>query len=79
MNSTLLKGYFERLASLENEKKSLQEFIKEAYKEAKDEGFDILVMKEALRLAKMNPTQRANYDQLLTIYENALGKDIVVD
>ncbi len=40
-----LKGYIERIEKLEEEKKEVQDHIREVYVKAADSGFDVKVMK----------------------------------
>ena len=40
-----LKSFIERLENLEDEKRAVQEQIKEVFAEAKGEGFDVKVLK----------------------------------
>jgi len=68
-----LKAYVERIERLEEEKKNLAEDIREIYKEAKMEGFDIKVMRKVISLRKMDTEDRVMQEELLDIYKHALG------
>ena len=48
---------------------------KEIYAEAKGNGFDPKVMRQVLRLRKMNPADRAETEFLLESYKAALGME----
>lgn len=61
------------MENLEEEKRAVAEQIKEVYAEAKGEGFDVKVMRIIVRLRRMRPHERAEQDELLEIYETALG------
>lgn len=68
-----LKSFIERLENLEDEKRAVQEQIKEVFAEAKGEGFDIPTMRQVLRLRRMKPHVRAEQNELLEVYLAALG------
>ena len=56
--SERLQSFVERLERLEEEKAALSEDIKEVYSEAKSGGFDIKIMRQIVRLRKMNTADR---------------------
>jgi uncharacterized protein (UPF0335 family) len=68
-----LKSFIERLENLEDEKRAVQEQIKEVFAEAKGEGFDLPTMRQVLRLRRMKPHVRAEQNELLEVYLAALG------
>ena len=71
--SERLQSFVERLERLEEEKVALSEDIKEVYSEAKSGGFDIKIMRQIVRLRKMNTADRREQEELLDLYKNALG------
>ena len=71
--SERLQAFVERLERLEEEKTALSEDIKEVYSEAKSGGFDIKIMRQIVRLRKMNTADRREQEELLDLYKNALG------
>ena len=71
--SERLQSFVERLERLEEEKAALSEDIKEVYSEAKSGGFDIKIMRQIVRLRKMNTADRREQEELLDFYKNALG------
>ena len=71
--SERLQSFVERLERLEEEKMALSEDIKEVYSEAKSGGFDIKIMRQIVRLRKMNTADRREQEELLDLYKNALG------
>ena len=71
--SERLQSFVERLERLEEEKAALSEDIKEVYSEAKSGGFDIKIMRQIVRLRKMNNADRREQEELLDLYKNALG------
>tara|TARA_B100000780_G_C20689850_1_gene274408 strand:- start:99 stop:341 length:243 start_codon:yes stop_codon:yes gene_type:complete len=71
--SERLKALIERIERLEEEKKALAEDIKEVFAEAKSAGFDVKVMRQLIRLRKMDPADRNEMEEILTIYMRAVG------
>ena len=71
--SERLQSFVERLERLEEEKTALSADIKEVYSEAKSGGFDIKIMRQIVRLRKMNTADRQEQEELLDLYKNALG------
>ncbi|EEH11790.1 DUF2312 domain-containing protein [Wolbachia endosymbiont of Muscidifurax uniraptor] len=68
-----LKGYIERIEKLEQEKRDVQGHIRDVYAKAADEGWDIKVMKQIIRLRKMDDDDREEQEILLDTYKRALG------
>ena len=71
--SDRLKAFIERIERLEEEKKALAEDIKEVYSEAKAAGFDVKIMRQLIRLRQMDPQDRQEMEEVLSIYLRALG------
>ena len=68
-----LKQYITRIEKLEEEKAETGETIRDAYAEAKSNGFDPKVMKELIKLRKMDPNERDEKAAVLELYKGALG------
>ncbi|WP_143689880.1 DUF2312 domain-containing protein [Wolbachia endosymbiont of Nilaparvata lugens] len=68
-----LKSYIERIEKLEQEKRDVQDHIRDVYVKAADEGWDIKVMKQIIRLRKMDDDDREEQEILLDTYKRALG------
>lgn len=68
-----LKSFIERIERLEEEKKGIGDDIKEIYAEAKGTGFDTKIMRQILRLRKMDTADRQEQETLLELYKQALG------
>lgn len=68
-----LKGYIERIEKLEQEKKDVQDHIRNVYAKAADNGWDTKVMKQIIRLRKMDDDDREEQEILLDTYKRALG------
>ena len=70
-----LRTIIERIERLEEEKKALSEDIREVYSEAKGAGFDVKVIRQLVRLRKMDATDRSEMEQVLEVYKRALGME----
>ena len=68
-----LRSFIERIEHLEDEKKEVQEQIKDLYSEAKSSGFDVKIMRQIVRLRKMQEHDRAEQEEMLDIYKSAIG------
>lgn len=68
-----LRSYVERIERLEEEKAALTADIREVYAEAKGNGFDAKVMRQVVRLRKMDRDDRQEQETLLDLYKQALG------
>ncbi len=68
-----LRAFIERIERLEEEKKDVQEQIKEVFSEAKGVGFDTRIMRQLLRLRRLRDADRSEQEELLEIYKAAIG------
>lgn len=68
-----LRSFVERIERLEEEKAALTADTREVYAEAKGEGFDTKVMRQVIRLRKMDREDRQEQEELLDLYKSALG------
>lgn len=68
-----LRSYIERIERLEEEKKALADDIKDIYAEAKSTGFDVKIIRQIVRLRKMDENDRQEQEALLDLYTHALG------
>jgi uncharacterized protein (UPF0335 family) len=71
-----LRSFIERIERLEEEKKTLADDIKEVYSEAKGTGFDTKVMRQVIRLRKMESADRQEQEAMLDLYLSALGMKV---
>lgn len=67
-----LKSFVERIERLEEEKAALAADIREVYSEAKSTGFDVKILRQVIRLNKMDNNDRAEQEALLDLYLRAL-------
>lgn len=65
----------ERIERLNEEKKGIQEDIKDVYAEAKAVGYDPKILREVIKLRKMRPDDRQEMEAVLDAYMAALGME----
>ena len=70
-----LRSYIERIERLEAEKTALTSDIREIFSEAKGNGFDIKIMRQIVRLRRMDRQDRLEQEELLAISQHAIGMD----
>ena len=68
-----LKSFVERVERLEEERRALGNDIKEVYAEAKGNGFDPKIMRQVIRLRRMDKDDLDEQETLLDVYRRALG------
>lgn len=71
-----LKSFIERIERLEEEKSGIAADIKEVYSEAKGTGFEVKIMRQIVRLRKMEVESRREQAELLDMYARALGMQV---
>ncbi|MBB5518853.1 DUF2312 domain-containing protein [Amphiplicatus metriothermophilus] len=69
-----LRSFIERVERLEEEKAAIAGDIKEVYAEAKGEGYDTKILRQVIRLRKMDRAERQEQEALLELYLSALGE-----
>ena len=67
-----LRSLIERIERLEEEKKGLNNDIRDVFAEAKSAGFDVKIMRIVLKLRKMNVADRDEQENLTELYRKAL-------
>ena len=70
-----LKSFVERIERLEEEKQALAGDIREVYSEAKGTGFDVRILRQIIRLRKMDASDRNEMEELLDVYKRALDME----
>jgi uncharacterized protein (UPF0335 family) len=68
-----LRLLIERIERLEEEKKGITDDIKDVYNEGKAVGYDAKIMRQVVRLRKMQPDDRREMETILDLYKAALG------
>ena len=68
-----LRLFIERVERLEEEKKGIADDVRDVYAEAKAQGYDPKIMRQIVRLRKMQPHDRQEMEAVLETYKAALG------
>lgn len=68
-----LRSFIERIERLEEEKSALSADIREVYSEAKGQGFDTKIMRQVVRIRKLDSADRQEQEAVLDLYLSALG------
>jgi uncharacterized protein (UPF0335 family) len=68
-----LRAFIERVERLEEEKTALTADIREIYSEAKGSGFDTKIMRQVVRLRKLDKADFQQHEELLETYMKAMG------
>ncbi len=68
-----LRSIVERIERLEEEKAALAEDIREVYSEAKGNGYDVKILRQIVRLRKLDSGDRQEQEAILETYKAALG------
>lgn len=67
-----LKSVVERIEKLNEDLSGIKADIKEIYKEAKDDGFDVKVLKDIIKMRKKDKDELAEQDEIVRLYRSAL-------
>jgi uncharacterized protein (UPF0335 family) len=70
-----LRQFIERIERLEEEKKGIQDDIKDIYAEAKGTGYDPKIIRRIVSLRKKDKEERQEEEELLELYKAALGME----
>jgi uncharacterized protein (UPF0335 family) len=68
-----LRSLIERIERLEEEKAALSADVREVYSEAKGYGFDAKIIRQVVRLRKLDRADRQEQEAILDLYLAALG------
>ena len=68
-----LKSFIERIERLEDEKRALGEDVKEVYAEAKGSGFEPKIMRQIIKIRRMDKEEHDEQETLLDLYKRALN------
>jgi uncharacterized protein (UPF0335 family) len=68
-----LRQFVERIERLEEEKAALAADIREVYSEAKGVGFDTKIMRQVVRLRKMDKADFQEHEAVLDLYKRAMN------
>lgn len=76
VSSERLRSFILRIEKLEEGKTAVLEDIKDVYSEAKSTGFDSKIIRQIVRLRKMEVEKRREQEELLDLYKSALGMEV---
>ncbi len=68
-----LRQFIERIERLEEERKALGADIREVYAEAKSVGFEPKIMRQVVKIRRMESHELEEQEALLDVYKHALG------
>ncbi len=68
-----LNSFVERVEPLEEEKAALTADIREVYSEAKSLGFDSKIMRQVVRMRRIDKSELQEQEAVLDLYLSALG------
>ncbi len=71
-----LRSLIERIERLEEERGGIASDIRDVYAEGKAAGFDVKIMRQVVRLRKMEKADRDEQEALLDLYRHAIGMDM---
>lgn len=69
-----LKSIIERVERLEEDKAAVSTDIKEVLSEAKGDGYDIKIVRQVVRLRRIDKAKRQEAEAILDLYLSALGE-----
>ena len=69
-----LKSIIERVERLEEDKAAVATDIKEVLSEAKGEGYDTKIIRQVVRLRRIDKAKRQEAEAILDLYLSALGE-----
>ncbi len=67
-----LRTFVERIERLEEEKAAITADIREVYAEAKGAGFDAKILRQIVRLRRLDQADRREQEAMLELYKRAL-------
>ena len=68
-----LRSFIDRIERLEEERSALPADIREVYSEAKGTGLDTRIMRQVVRLRKLDKADLQEQEALLDLYKRAMG------
>lgn len=68
-----LQSFVTRVERLEEDKANIMADIREVFAEAKNQGFDVKMMKRIIRERKMEENDLREQEEILDLYRKALG------
>ncbi|MEM6683062.1 MAG: DUF2312 domain-containing protein [Pseudomonadota bacterium] len=72
VSGQILRSFIERVENLEERKKEIADDIREVFAEAKSAGFDPKIMRQVIKIRKMDSNDREEQEYLLDTYMRAI-------
>lgn len=69
----MLRDFIDRIERMEEEKAAIVADVKEIYAEAKGNGFDTAILRQIIKIRKMDAHERMENEAILELYMSALG------
>lgn len=69
-----LRSIIERVERLEEDKAAVLTDIKEVLSEAKGEGYDVKIIRQVVRLRRIDKAKRQEAEAILDLYMSSLGE-----
>jgi uncharacterized protein (UPF0335 family) len=69
-----IRSFVERIEQLDLELQALNEGKKEVFAEAKNEGFDVKILKEIIKIRKQDQDEREEQETLMDVYMRAMDE-----
>jgi len=69
-----LRSIVERVERLEDDKAAVAADIKEVLAEAKGEGYDVAIIRQVVKIRRMDKAKRQEAEAILDLYLSALGE-----
>lgn len=73
MSGEQLRSFCERIERLHEEKKTIEDDIREIYAEVAANGFDKKVLREVIKRRAKDPDARAEHETLVDLYEQEIA------
>jgi len=73
MENGQLQQYIDRIERLNEQVDELKADVREVYAEAKGAGFDVKALREVIKLRKLDPADREEFNFLRDEYSKILG------
>jgi uncharacterized protein (UPF0335 family) len=67
-----IRAFVERIENIDTEIAELNEQKKEVFAEAKNDGFDVKILREIIKLRKQDQEERDERESLLDLYMRAM-------
>ena len=68
-----LRQYISRIEKLEEEKRDLADNIRDTFADAKSNGFDPKIMRQLIKIRKIDNQELEEQETILDIYKHAMG------